>query len=296
MFTLLYPFLPHTLTYTQVIFILSIPADETASESSQPSSHHQQQEETVINAIERTESTSLVERGETSQSRSQEDDSSSPHRTHTGSECSCRTDRTQPNNTSSSSNEALSHSVTKAASTTTSNKTTSTTLNEVPDSAQSQEQANSRLDLGTLRAFTINEDDMHAPGDGDTIVVTSEEGGQNEVEVRTNEKGTAATADSDESFIVQGCTDAVERTTSESPQSVTDKTGQTSVSSSLSSSQEPQQASSKSTSRRRGGSAGPRSQRSVSRASSVCSEVGGEGEKETPTKGKRRQKVHVLLD
>ena len=288
------------------LFNLSISADENTPEPDQSTS--QQQGNAEINAIKRTENTLLVEREDTSQSTSQEDDSLSPHRTHTNSERNSSTDRTQPNNTSSSSNEAHSEPSNKAPSTNqTTDEATSSTLNEVLSSAQSQEQTDSGLDLGALRGLTTNGDDIHVPGDDDTIVVTSEEGGQNEVEIRTNEKSTATT-ESDESFIVQGCTDAMERTTctSESPQSVTDKTGQTSVSSSPSSSQEQQQSSSKLTSRRRGGSAGPRSRRSESRASSVGSEAGGdggggegEGEKDTtrtPTKGKRRQKVHVIVE
>ena len=151
-----------------------------------------------------------------------------------------------------------------------------------------------------MEGVTSHKDHVRAPGDGDTIVITSEESRHNEVEVRTNDKTMTGTAESDESFVVQGCTDTVERTASESPQSTTNKTVQTSASTSPPSSQEPQQVSSKSTSRRRrGGSAGPRSRRSESTASSVGSEAGGregdgEGEKDasrTATKSKRRQKV-----
>ena len=300
----------HSFAYEQCLSFSPSPPGESASESfSQPSSQQQQEAET--SAVDGKESTSLVERGETSQSKPQ-DDGSSPHRTGVGSESSSRTDRTQTSNTSSRSSGGA-HSefsnIIAPSTTPTSDEAISGTLSEVLSNIHSREQDSTGLGntaparLRVVGGVTTHEDDVHVAGDGNTIVVTSEESRHNEVEVRTNDKS-MTTAESDESFIVQGCTDAVERTTSESPQSATNKTGQTSASSSPSSSRDPQQASSKLTSRRRGGSAGPRSRRSESRASSVGSEAGGdeggegEGEKETartPTRGKRRQKVHCMV-
>ena len=239
--------------------------------------------------------------------------SSPPRRARVSAKSSNRADRTQNSNAinSRSSGGALSETSNNMELSTnpTSDKTISGSTLHVcdgPSSAHSGDaglgHAASSARLGGLGGVTAHEDGMHvhSGGDGDTIVISSEESRHNEVEVRTNDKS-MNTAESDESFIVQDCTDTtVESTTSVSPQSTaTDKTGQTSASSSrLSSSQdqeEPQQPSSRSTSRRRGGSAGPRSRRSESRASSVCSEAGG-GEEESvartqPTKRRQRQKV-----
>ena len=221
-----------------------------------------------------------------------------------------RADRTQNSNAinSRSSGGALSETSnnTEPSTNPTSDKTISgSTLCDGPSSTHSQDAGlghTASARLGDLGGVTAHEDGMHvhSGGDGDTIVISSEESRHNEVEVRTNDKS-MNTAESDESFVVQDCTDTtVESTTSVSPQSTaTGKTSQTSASSSLlSSSQDregPQQLSSRSTSRRRGGSAGPRSWRSESRASSVCSEAGG-GEEESvartqPTKRRQRQKV-----
>lgn len=223
-----------------------------------------------------------------------------------------RADRTQNSNAinSRSSGGALSETSnnTEPSTNPTSDKTVSgSTLCDGPSSTHSQDaglgHTASSARLGDLGGVTAHEDGMHvhSGGDGDTIVISSEESRHNEVEVRTNDKS-MNTAESDESFVVQDCTDTtVESTTSVSPQSTaTGKTSQTSASSSRQSSswdrEEPQQLSSRSTSKRRGGSAGPRSRRSESRASSVCSEAGGGGEEESvartqPTKRRQRQKV-----
>ena len=193
----------------------------------------------------------------------------------------------------------------------TSDEAISNTLNEVLHNAHAQEP----VDVG-LAGIVPNRLGLFggpAPSDGlhdnnDAILITSQQNGDAEVEVRTesadvgeNEEAVARTRDEgtaassvnsaslvEDSFVYQTCSGAVERE-SQSPCPTRD-TRQTSQSGSPSSSQE--------TSSPTAVSAGRRSQRSLSRASSLDSEAAGdEGEKgsacptKSGSKGKKGQKV-----
>ena len=270
----------------------------TAPKPSQTSS--QQQE--VASTVAGTEKTS-ERRDEAQQDAPQRGGfQSSLHRTQMDSEGdSCSRTTSSNASTNQTSDEAISN-----------------TLNEVLCNTHSHEPEDVGLAgivparLGLLGGLTPG-DDLHS---NDTILITSQHNDHTEVEVRTesadvrnrtesnlgrntemSERTTcmassvqAESLNSEESFVVQTCTDATR--TMQSPQP-TSKTSQTSQSSSPSSSQEP----SSSSNSRRSGSAGPRSRRSQSRTSSIGSEAGEEGGKDSSSpgqsgsKGRKRAKV-----